>query len=203
MENVNFKQLIIDGLEKALNENFDIYQHFILRSTDRNFRPDIFIQNPSQNTSLAIEVKAFSEDVELPRAMISELIAYKISLDKIGTDLILVSTSNIPVRVLEELEKNKIKVIISSNIEEIVSIIVHDVQKDQPPPSRKIGRVVKFTNSRGKTYYLHGRMTNLIGGGERMIYFFSGDIKEGALESLPEGFSITETKSGLPVLKKT
>ena len=60
----------------------------------------------------------------------------------------------------------------------------------------------EYTNSKGKTYYLHGRMTTLKGGGERMIYFFAGEVKEGALDEVPEAYMVSETKSGLPVLKK-
>jgi hypothetical protein len=59
-----------------------------------------------------------------------------------------------------------------------------------------------FTNSRGKTYYLHGRKTTLKGGGERTIYFFAGEIKEGSLDAVPAGYVVSETKNGLPVLKK-
>lgn len=60
----------------------------------------------------------------------------------------------------------------------------------------------EYTNSKGKTYYLHGRMTTLKGGGERMIYFFAGEVKEGALDTVPDAYMVSETKSGLPVLKK-
>jgi hypothetical protein len=60
----------------------------------------------------------------------------------------------------------------------------------------------EYKNSKGKTYYLHGKMTTLKGGGERMIYFFAGQVKEGALDSVPDGYMVSETKSGLPVLKK-
>ena len=58
------------------------------------------------------------------------------------------------------------------------------------------------TNTKGKTYYLHGRKTTLKGGGERTIYFFAGEIKEGALDAVPDGYMVSETKNGLPVLKK-
>jgi hypothetical protein len=58
------------------------------------------------------------------------------------------------------------------------------------------------TNSKGKTYYLHGRTTPLKSGGERTIYFFAGEIKDGALDAVPAGYMVSETKNGLPVLKK-
>jgi len=45
-------------------------------------------------------------------------------------------------------------------------------------------------------------MTTLKGGGERMIYFFAGEVKDGALDAVPAGYVVSETKSGLPVLKK-
>ena len=49
------------------------------------------------------------------------------------------------------------------------------------------------TNSKGVTYYLHakGRM-----------FFFSKEIKEGALDAVPAGYNVVEMKTGLPVLKK-
>ena len=49
------------------------------------------------------------------------------------------------------------------------------------------------TNSKGNTYYLHsnGRM-----------FFFSKEIKEGALDAVPAGYSVNEMKTGMLVLKK-
>ena len=48
------------------------------------------------------------------------------------------------------------------------------------------------TNSKGNTYYLHsnGRM-----------FFFSKEIKEGALDAVPAGYNVTEMKTGMLVLK--
>ena len=35
------------------------------------------------------------------------------------------------------------------------------------------------------------------------IYFFAKDVRdEGALDAVPEGYVVSETKNGLPVLKK-
>ncbi|MEK6753674.1 MAG: hypothetical protein AABZ00_15570 [Chloroflexota bacterium] len=49
------------------------------------------------------------------------------------------------------------------------------------------------TNSKGNTYYLHskGRM-----------FFFSKEVKEGALDAVPAGYQVAEMKTGLLVLKK-
>jgi hypothetical protein len=49
------------------------------------------------------------------------------------------------------------------------------------------------TNSKGNTYYLHsnGRM-----------FFFSKEVKEGALDALPAGYNVVEMKTGMLVLKK-
>lgn len=49
------------------------------------------------------------------------------------------------------------------------------------------------TNSKGTTYYLHsnGRM-----------FFFSKEIKEGALDAVPAGYNVVEMKTGMLVLKK-
>ncbi|MCX6379729.1 MAG: hypothetical protein NT023_09695 [Armatimonadetes bacterium] len=54
----------------------------------------------------------------------------------------------------------------------------------------------------GTTYFLHGRETESRGG-KRLLYFFSKEVKDGALEALPEGFVVTESeKTGLPLLKR-
>ncbi|MEN9563127.1 MAG: hypothetical protein RIR73_1371 [Chloroflexota bacterium] len=49
------------------------------------------------------------------------------------------------------------------------------------------------TNSKGTTYYLHsnGRM-----------FFFSKEVKDGALDALPAGYNVVEMKTGMLVLKK-
>jgi hypothetical protein len=59
-----------------------------------------------------------------------------------------------------------------------------------------------FTNSRGSSYILHGRTTTLKNGNTQTIYFFSREAKEGALDSVPEGYEVSESKNGLPVLKR-
>ena len=59
-----------------------------------------------------------------------------------------------------------------------------------------------FTNSKGKTYLLHGKETTLKNGLTRTIYFFGKEAKEGALDSIPAGYEVAESKNGLPVLKK-
>ncbi|GER81078.1 MAG: hypothetical protein JETCAE02_17410 [Anaerolineaceae bacterium] len=49
------------------------------------------------------------------------------------------------------------------------------------------------TNSKGVTYYLHSR---------GKMFFFSKEIKEGALDALPAGYKVAEMKTGMLVLKK-
>lgn len=58
------------------------------------------------------------------------------------------------------------------------------------------------TNSKGNTYYLHGRETTLKNGTTRTLYFFAKEVKEDALDAVPEGYIVSESKNGLPVLKK-
>lgn len=59
------------------------------------------------------------------------------------------------------------------------------------------------TNSKGQTYYLHGRMVTLRGGRKQQIYFFAREEKDGAMDEMPEGYMVTENKrTGLPMLKK-
>lgn len=55
----------------------------------------------------------------------------------------------------------------------------------------------------GETYYLHRRTVSLRGGRKQVIYFFARDVRDGALDDLPEGFNVMENKrTGLPMLKK-
>ena len=49
------------------------------------------------------------------------------------------------------------------------------------------------TNSKGTTYYLHSN---------GKMFFFSKEIKEGALDAVPTGYTVAEMKTGMLVLKK-
>ena len=59
-----------------------------------------------------------------------------------------------------------------------------------------------FTNSKGVTYYLHTRRQPAASGKERVLYFFSKEVKDGAMDQVPQGYQVVEMKTGLPVLKK-
>ena len=54
-----------------------------------------------------------------------------------------------------------------------------------------------------KTYFLHSREVTLRGDRKQKIFYFAGEVKEGALDALPAGYQVTENeKTGLPMLKK-
>lgn len=60
-----------------------------------------------------------------------------------------------------------------------------------------------YTNSKGQTYYLHMKDVTLKNGRQQTIYFFARDIREGALDAVPAGYTVIETeRTGMPVLKK-
>ena len=60
-----------------------------------------------------------------------------------------------------------------------------------------------FTNSKGKTYFLHRKQTKTSTGKTRDLYYFAGDMRpEFAIDEVPEGKHVVEMASGLPVLKK-
>ncbi len=59
-----------------------------------------------------------------------------------------------------------------------------------------------FTNSKDRTYFLHKRDTQLKNGRTQTIYFFAKEVKDGSLDAVPEGYIVSESKNGLPVLKK-
>ncbi|MDQ2690546.1 MAG: hypothetical protein M3Y68_00785 [Chloroflexota bacterium] len=60
-----------------------------------------------------------------------------------------------------------------------------------------------FTNSKGVTYYLHTKKSTTSTGKERTLFYFSKEVKDNTLDSVPEGYKVVEMKTGLPVLKKT
>lgn len=60
-----------------------------------------------------------------------------------------------------------------------------------------------YKNSKGQTYYLHSKDVTLKNGRRQTIYYFARDIRSGALDRVPGGFEVMETKrTGMPVLKK-
>jgi hypothetical protein len=59
-----------------------------------------------------------------------------------------------------------------------------------------------YTNSRGQSYILHSKDTVLKNGHTRTIYFFAKDQRDSALNEVPEGYQVVESKNGLPVLKR-
>ena len=56
------------------------------------------------------------------------------------------------------------------------------------------------TNSKGNTYFLHGRERKTKNG-STTLYFFSKE-SEGGLDAVPAGRVVAETASGMLVLKK-
>ncbi len=61
-----------------------------------------------------------------------------------------------------------------------------------------------FTNSKGTTYYLHTKKSTTSSGKERTLFYFSKELKDNeALDAVPNGYTVAEMKTGLPVLKKS
>lgn len=60
-----------------------------------------------------------------------------------------------------------------------------------------------YKNSKGQTYYLHGRDVTLQGGRQQRIHYFAREAKEGVLDALPAGHNVVENaRTGLPFLKR-
>ena len=60
-------------------------------------------------------------------------------------------------------------------------------------------------NSKGQAYYLHSRDVKLRGSGMRLtIYFFDRKVGKGAVDEVPRGYRVIESKrTRLPLLKKS
>lgn len=59
-----------------------------------------------------------------------------------------------------------------------------------------------YTNSKGIVYYLHTKQVMLKSSRLQTIYFFARTVREGALDAVPDGFQVVESRSGLPLLKR-
>jgi hypothetical protein len=59
-----------------------------------------------------------------------------------------------------------------------------------------------FKNSKGQTYILHATTRILKSGKKQHLYYFAKTQKAGALDAIPAGFVVAESKTGLPVLKR-
>ena len=61
-----------------------------------------------------------------------------------------------------------------------------------------------YTNSKGNTYILHRKVTTLKNGRQQAIHYFAREEKKDAevLNEVPTGYIVSESKNGLPVLKK-
>ena len=58
-------------------------------------------------------------------------------------------------------------------------------------------------NSKGQTYYLHGKMVELRGGRKQKIHWFGKEAKENAMDAIPEGYETMENdRTGLIMLRK-
>lgn len=58
------------------------------------------------------------------------------------------------------------------------------------------------TNSRGQKYFLHAKPRTLKSGKKSYLYYFAKTEKEAAIDAVPAGYKVSETKNGLPVLKR-
>jgi len=60
-----------------------------------------------------------------------------------------------------------------------------------------------YTNSKDRTYFLHSKETTLRNGAKQTLYFFAKDVREDSfLDEVPAGYIVSESKNGLPVLKR-
>jgi hypothetical protein len=61
----------------------------------------------------------------------------------------------------------------------------------------------RYRNSKGQTYYLHGKEVTLQNGRKQQIFYFAREPKAGeALDALPAGREVVENpRTGLPFLK--
>lgn len=60
-----------------------------------------------------------------------------------------------------------------------------------------------YKNAKGDTYHLHKKDVTLRGGRRQTIYYFAREVRAGAINAVPAGYEVMETKrTGMPVLRK-
>jgi len=60
-----------------------------------------------------------------------------------------------------------------------------------------------YTNAKKQQYFLHKKDVTLKNGRKQTIYFFAREVRDGALDAVPAGYTVVETsRTGMPVLKK-
>ena len=59
-----------------------------------------------------------------------------------------------------------------------------------------------FTNTKGVTYTLHRQDVTLRNGQQRVLHYFGREAKPNAIDRVPDGYTVVEAASGMPVLKK-
>jgi hypothetical protein len=57
-------------------------------------------------------------------------------------------------------------------------------------------------NKKGVTYFLHSKAITLKSGRVQTLFYFGKEKKANALDAVPQGYKVSETVNGLPVLKK-
>ncbi|MCJ7625783.1 MAG: hypothetical protein MUO76_20005 [Anaerolineaceae bacterium] len=58
------------------------------------------------------------------------------------------------------------------------------------------------TNTKGVTYVLHAKTRTLKDGRQSSLYYFARDERDEALDAVPEGYKVVETKTGMLILKR-
>ena len=65
-------------------------------------------------------------------------------------------------------------------------------------------KAFSYTNAKGQVYYLHTKEVTLKNGRVQRIYYFARDIRPEALDAVPAGMEVMETKrTNMPVLKRS
>lgn len=59
-----------------------------------------------------------------------------------------------------------------------------------------------YSNRKGDLYTLHRTEATLKNGQTRILYFFSRDVRQTAIDAVPDGYKVSEAASGLPILKR-
>ncbi len=60
----------------------------------------------------------------------------------------------------------------------------------------------QHTNTKGVTYYLHAKVRELKDGRTTRLFYFARDVRDDALDAVPDGYHVVETKTGMLVLRK-
>ena len=124
---IKLSEELLVGLEEKLGKSYIVSSQFASGSIgDISFelRPDLTIKNNETGKITVVEIKGSNPEDDLPLATISDLKRIKSANRAVNPDFLLVSVSNVPDQLKQDLHEEGIRVIQWVEKEDVVDEII-------------------------------------------------------------------------------